>query len=43
VATADAGLTYGPTPNVQLDLGANVGLTDAADDLNLFTGISARF
>ena len=43
VATADAGLTYGLTTNVQLDLGANVGLTDAADDLNLFTGISARF
>lgn len=43
VATADAGLTYGITPNLQLDAGVNVGLTEAADDLNPFLGISARF
>lgn len=42
VATVDAGLTYLVTPDVQLDLGANVGVTDAADDLNPFLGVSAR-
>lgn len=43
VATFDAGLTYMLTPSIQLDAGANVGLTRAADDLNPFLGISARF
>ena len=42
VATVDTGLTYGATPNVQLDMGINVGVTEAADDLNPFVGISAR-
>jgi hypothetical protein len=42
IATIDTGLTYGATPNVQLDMGVNVGVTDAADDLNPFVGISAR-
>jgi hypothetical protein len=42
VATFDTGLTYGATPNVQLDMGVNVGVTEAADDLNPFVGISAR-
>ena len=37
-----AGLTYGITPDVQLDGGVIVGLNDAADDVRLFTGISLR-
>lgn len=43
IATGDLGLTYGLTPNLQLDLGANIGLTDAADDINGFLGFAARF
>jgi hypothetical protein len=43
VGTADVGLTYGLTPNIQLDAGVNVGLTRAADDVNPFLGISFRF
>ncbi len=43
VATVDAGLTYGLTKDIQLDMGVNVGVTEAADDLNPFCGISMRF
>lgn len=43
VATFDAGLTYGIGNDWQLDAGVNVGLTDSADDLNPFFGVSARF
>ncbi|MBI3878581.1 MAG: transporter [Verrucomicrobia bacterium] len=43
IATADFGLTYGLTPNLQLDAGVNLGLTRAADDVAPFVGISARF
>ena len=39
----DAGLTYGLTADVQLDAGVRVGLTGAADDFGVFTGISWRF
>jgi len=42
-STFDAGLTFRITPNVQLDAGANLGLTRSADDLVVFTGISIRF
>jgi hypothetical protein len=42
-ATVDFGLTYRILKNVQLDGGMNVGITDAADDLNPFLGISALF
>ena len=42
VVTADFGLTYGMTPDLQFDVGANVGVTDAADDLNPFVGVSWR-
>lgn len=38
----NAGLTYGLTPDVQLDAGIRVGLTQAADDFGLFVGISVR-
>jgi len=43
VVTGDAGLTYAVSDNIQLDAGVNLGLTDAADDLNLFVGVSGRF
>ena len=43
VSTVDTGLTYKLTPFVQLDCGLNIGITDAADKLELFTGISAKF
>ena len=43
VATFDTGLTYAIGADTQLDLGANIGITDAADDLALFVGLSRRF
>lgn len=43
IVTADFGVTYGVTKHLQLDAGVNVGLTDAADDLNVFAGLSRRF
>ena len=43
IATFDVGLTYGVSKHVQFDLGANIGLSRAADDLNLFSGLSVRF
>lgn len=43
VATADAGITYAISENVQWDMGVNVGLTEAADDLQVFTGVTYRF
>lgn len=38
----DAGLLYGLTPDVQLDCGVNVGLTNESDDVRVFVGISVR-
>ena len=43
LSTFDCGLTYGVSKEVQLDLGANFGLTPAADDLTVFAGLSVRF
>ncbi len=43
VGTVDCGLTYGLTDNIQLDVGVNVGVTEAADDVNPFVGLSWRF
>jgi hypothetical protein len=43
VGTADFGLTYALTENVQIDCGCNVGVTDEADDIHAFTGLSVRF
>lgn len=37
------GLAYQLTKNLQFDAGINVGVTEAADRLNPFVGISARF
>jgi hypothetical protein len=42
-AYADTGLTLQVGPNVQLDVGVNVGLNKAAEDLRLFSGITVRF
>lgn len=43
IVTGDTGLTYSIGENAQIDAGANLGLTDAADDIGLFLGISRRF
>lgn len=43
IGTFDAGVTYGITPDVQIDVGLNIGVTNSADDLNPFTGLSWRF
>ena len=43
IATFDFGFTYELRRNVQLDAGMNVGLTEAADDLNPFIGLSVRY
>ena len=42
-STVDIGLFYEVVEDTQLDLGVNVGMTEAADDLNPFIGISQRF
>ena len=39
----DTGLTYALSGDVQLDLGIRVGLTEAADDFGVFTGVSLRW
>lgn len=41
-STFDFGFTYGIAQNVQLDAGINIGLTDAAEDLNPFLGLSFK-
>lgn len=43
IGTVDVGFTYALTENVRLDAGVNIGVTDSADDLNPFLGISMRF
>ena len=43
IATFDFGFTYAVTRDIQLDAGMNIGLTDAADDLNPFIGLSLRY
>ncbi|WP_009966138.1 transporter [Verrucomicrobium spinosum] len=43
IGTVDVGFTYAVTENLRLDAGVNVGVTDTADDLNPFLGISMRF
>lgn len=42
-ALVGLGITCGLGPDVQLDAGINIGLTDAADDLNPFIGMTVRF
>ena len=41
--TGDMGLTYALTDDFQLDGGVNIGISDAADDIELFMGVSRRF
>jgi Putative MetA-pathway of phenol degradation len=41
--TGDAGVTYKLTDELQIDTGINLGLTDAADDVAVFVGLSRRF
>lgn len=43
VGTLDAGLIYQFAPNCSVDINAFYGLTDSADDLNVFTGFAYRF
>jgi hypothetical protein len=43
VGTVDVGFAYALTANLQLDCGCNIGVADAADDINAFSGISVRF
>lgn len=43
VATGDAGATYQLTDTLQLDGGVNLGLTHAADNVEVFVGVSRRF
>jgi outer membrane putative beta-barrel porin/alpha-amylase len=43
VGTADFGLTYMLTEDIQLDAGVYIGVTRSADDINPFLGVSWRF
>lgn len=43
VVTFDTGLTFAIGDDAQFDLGTNIGVTDAADDLAVFVGFSRRF
>jgi hypothetical protein len=43
LATVDGGLTYALNDSVQLDMGMNIGVTENADDLNPFCGLSMRY
>lgn len=42
VSTADAGLTFAVSPDLQLDAGVYLGASDAADDRTFFLGLTAR-
>ena len=43
VGTFDVGFTYGITDDIQLDAGVNLGVTNSAEDVNPFVGLSWRF
>lgn len=43
IVTIGAGVTYAVTDHLQLDTAVNVGVTEAADDINVFAGMSRRF
>ena len=43
IGTLDAGLVYQVTPNFSVDINSFFGLTDSADDLNIFVGFGRRF
>ena len=42
-AIASCGVTYAVHDNLTLDLGSQIGITEDADDLNVFTGMTVRF
>jgi len=42
-ASADAALAYAASNDIQVDAGANLGLSRATPDVELYAGISARF
>lgn len=42
-ATFDFGMTYSPEVELQFDVGANLGLNDNTDDMQLFVGVSRRW
>lgn len=42
-ATFDVGVTWKLSTNVQLDCGAAIGISRAADDVEVFAGVSRRF
>lgn len=41
--SADFGVIYSVNDNFKIDAGANVGVTNASDDLNVFVGTAYRF
>ena len=41
-SSADAALAYAISPGSQVDIGANLGLTQATSDIELYAGISFR-
>ena len=43
IGTLDAGLIYQFTPDFSVDLNSFIGLTDSADDCNVFIGFGRRF
>jgi hypothetical protein len=43
IGTFDFGATYKFTPNIQLDAGVNLGVTESADDVNPFVGLTVRY
>lgn len=43
IGTVDVGLEFLVTENIQLDCGCNFGVTPAADDEHVFSGITVRF
>jgi hypothetical protein len=43
IYTADLALAWTPRPNLQFDIGINVGLVSAATPLQIYAGISQRF
>jgi hypothetical protein len=43
IGTVDTGLGYELSSHAKLDAGVNIGVSDAADDVNPFIGISLRF
>ena len=42
-ASADAALAYAVSDSVQIDTGANIGLTRDTPDVELYGGLSLRF